>query len=76
MARCGFDPEGNVESQKPSRSSLQAAFGLLTEPGLLWLSKAEVRAAVRNQRAAVELVSAVRKTRRAGTFEVASSQAG
>eukprot|EP00969_Alexandrium_andersonii_P109402 4826497-Alexandrium_andersonii.AAC.1 len=68
MARCGFNPDGNVE-QKPSRSSLDAAFEVLSEPELPWLSKAEVRAAIRNQRAAAELASTVRKTRRVGTFE-------
>eukprot|EP00969_Alexandrium_andersonii_P262588 11608799-Alexandrium_andersonii.AAC.1 len=72
MARCGFNPEGNVES----RSSLQAAFEWLSEPALSWLSREEVRFAVRNQKAAVELMPAVRKTRRAGAFEVPSSQAG
>eukprot|EP00969_Alexandrium_andersonii_P317479 14025974-Alexandrium_andersonii.AAC.1 len=48
----------------------------LSEPELPWLLKAEVRAATRNQQAAAELASTVRKARRAGTFEVASSQAG
>eukprot|EP00969_Alexandrium_andersonii_P022490 984529-Alexandrium_andersonii.AAC.1 len=68
MARCGFNLEGNVESEKPSQSSLQAAFESLSEPELPWLSKEEVRAAVRNQRAVVELVSTVRRLRRAGAF--------
>eukprot|EP00969_Alexandrium_andersonii_P313430 13847630-Alexandrium_andersonii.AAC.1 len=65
MARRGFNPEGNVES----RNSLQAAFESLSEPTLPWLSREEVRFAVRNQTAAVELMPAVRKTRRAGSFE-------
>eukprot|EP00969_Alexandrium_andersonii_P077842 3433602-Alexandrium_andersonii.AAC.1 len=35
MARCRFNPEGNVEA----KSSLQAAFELLSEPALPWLSR-------------------------------------
>eukprot|EP00969_Alexandrium_andersonii_P241616 10668986-Alexandrium_andersonii.AAC.1 len=72
MARRGFNPEGNVDV----KSSSQAAFGSLSEPALPWLSREEVRFVVRDQKAAVELTPAVRKTRRAGFFEAPSSRAG
>eukprot|EP00969_Alexandrium_andersonii_P301041 13309431-Alexandrium_andersonii.AAC.1 len=65
MARRGFNPEGNVDA----KSSLQAAFESLSEPASPWLSREEVRFAVRDRKAAVESMPAVRKTRRAGVFE-------
>eukprot|EP00969_Alexandrium_andersonii_P050990 2240060-Alexandrium_andersonii.AAC.1 len=37
MARCGFNPEGNVDAENSS----QAAFELLSEPALPWLSREE-----------------------------------
>eukprot|EP00969_Alexandrium_andersonii_P166827 7372170-Alexandrium_andersonii.AAC.1 len=52
MARCGFNPEGNVDAE----SSLQATFESLSEPALPWPSREEVRFAVRNQKAAIELM--------------------
>eukprot|EP00969_Alexandrium_andersonii_P141883 6272905-Alexandrium_andersonii.AAC.1 len=71
MARCGVNPEGNVDA----KSSSQATFEALSESALPWLSREEVRFAVRNQKA-VELMPSVCKTRRAGFFEAPSSRAG
>eukprot|EP00969_Alexandrium_andersonii_P207644 9173515-Alexandrium_andersonii.AAC.1 len=51
-------------------------FELSSEPEPPWLSKSEVRAAIRSQQAADELVATVRQSRRASTFVVASSQPG
>eukprot|EP00969_Alexandrium_andersonii_P184861 8167364-Alexandrium_andersonii.AAC.1 len=77
MACCGFNPEGNVD-KRASESSLESACELSSEPELPWLSKSEVRAAVRNQRGAEELMATVRQVRRpsqaAAVFAVASSQ--
>eukprot|EP00969_Alexandrium_andersonii_P294323 13009068-Alexandrium_andersonii.AAC.1 len=44
LAQCGFNPAGKVD-RRPSKGSLEAAFGLSSEPELPWLSKSEVRAA-------------------------------
>eukprot|EP00969_Alexandrium_andersonii_P330505 14607384-Alexandrium_andersonii.AAC.1 len=60
LAQCGFNPEGNVE-RKASKGRLESAFELSSEPELPWLSKSGVRAAVRNQRGADELVATVRQ---------------
>eukprot|EP00969_Alexandrium_andersonii_P323849 14309183-Alexandrium_andersonii.AAC.1 len=65
LARCGVNPEGNVD-RRPSKGSLEAAFELSSEPELPWLSKSENRAAVRNQQGADELVATVRQSRRPG----------
>eukprot|EP00969_Alexandrium_andersonii_P227069 10028158-Alexandrium_andersonii.AAC.1 len=53
LARCGFNPEGNVDVQ----GSKQAAFEALSEPALPWLSREEVRLATRNPTAAIALMS-------------------
>eukprot|EP00969_Alexandrium_andersonii_P167352 7397984-Alexandrium_andersonii.AAC.1 len=72
MARCGFNPEGNVDV----KGSLQAAFEALYDPVLPWLSREEVCLAVRIPKAAIELMLSVRRIKREGFFEVPSSRAG
>eukprot|EP00969_Alexandrium_andersonii_P195399 8632126-Alexandrium_andersonii.AAC.1 len=52
LARCGFNPEGNVDVP----GSLQAAFEALTEPKLPWLSREEVRLATRHATGALALM--------------------